>query len=1163
MQVRVAVGIVLFTLLAVLPGSGQATYSTGFENPPFVLGDVNGQEGWGHIDNSPTGGFIEPVPAASPAALGSQSLALRTRAAANFGVANHLFSPTISPAAGETGSTAVGVVPNPNSRFLASLWYRTPDTPPISAYGDGRFAELDPSSKGSSPTDAANRYVVVRLINVGNSPAGIPRADLRWITSAGYTGATIAALAWGTWYRIDYTIDLVDGLDGAEPNDRVIVSIYNASGALLGSVCGSTWEIGYKTAAYGFGGGTTPRAINGFDFWSLAVPNGTLVGHVDDLSMGTADSPAALQVAIGGTTSVCYGGTTTLTANVSGGSGSITSYMWLDANLAVVGTDAALVAPAGTYTVEVRDSECGVVTSAPVIVQTTCKATPTVTWSDPADIVYGTPLSATQLNATASVPGTFVYTPAAGTVLDAGNDQILSVDFFPTDSTNYENVLGTTVQIDVLRAPTSITIVSTSPNPSTVGETVTISFALNGIIGSSTGTVSVAGGDTSCTTTAAFTSCTMAFPASGSFPLTATFAGDSNHLPSTSPQFLHQVDTIPATAAVSGTATICSGGVATLRVDLTGLAPFWIVWSDGFEETTSNPVHFRTVSPSQTTTYTITKLVDGNGAGSASGSATITPVTLAAPSVTALGQPVLGQPLTLRASDGYTSYQWLRNGVVVGGETQRELTIPSLASQDLASYSVRGLRDGCVSPASAVLSLVLLGLPTDVDAVIPVVGNTEGLGGSSFRTTLQLTNGTEETSEVEIRFIDTSLPVRSFTLNAYETRFVNDLLPSTYHGLTSANVRRIRGPLPIILAHVFDDGGASGTSGLIERAIPLSETLVIGDRAVLLTPANAVTTRMNVGLRSLASGLTVRITRRSRTGALLGTIERVVPPSTLEHLPLQTLLGSVAGNSESLTFEVLGGRGVVYAAATDNGTNDPNLQIAAPASSLPHSGQFVLPVAGSTLGEFGSRFSTGLQIHNPTANPFTARLTFRPHAFRGGAALPTRSFEIAPGATESFDDVVAAIQPGLEGLGSLDLTVPANVDVVTLARVYNIGPNGEASLTTPLVAEEDALVAGETGLVTAPHAPAAQRFNLGLRALASGVRLTATVRSSTGALLRVVPLSLATNVSSQASAETLLGVTFQGDESVTFTIEEGSAVIYATWTDNTTQDPSLQFAARP
>ena len=62
------------------------------------------------------------------------------------------------------------------------------------------------------------------------------------------------------------------------------------------------------------------------------------------------------------------------------------------------------------------------------------QATPTISWANPASIVYGTALSATQLDATASVPGTFTYTPAVGTVLEAGNGQTLSVSFVPTDT---------------------------------------------------------------------------------------------------------------------------------------------------------------------------------------------------------------------------------------------------------------------------------------------------------------------------------------------------------------------------------------------------------------------------------------------------------------------------------------------------------------------------------------------------------------------------------------------------------------------------------------------------------------------------------------------------------------------------------------------------------
>ena len=72
-----------------------------------------------------------------------------------------------------------------------------------------------------------------------------------------------------------------------------------------------------------------------------------------------------------------------------------------------------------------------------------------ITWGNPADIVVGTPLSATQLKAIASVPGNFVYTPAIGTVLNVGNAQNLKVDFTPTEIDNY-NPSSKTVTINVI-----------------------------------------------------------------------------------------------------------------------------------------------------------------------------------------------------------------------------------------------------------------------------------------------------------------------------------------------------------------------------------------------------------------------------------------------------------------------------------------------------------------------------------------------------------------------------------------------------------------------------------------------------------------------------------------------------------------------------------------
>jgi hypothetical protein len=91
------------------------------------------------------------------------------------------------------------------------------------------------------------------------------------------------------------------------------------------------------------------------------------------------------------------------------------------------------------------------------------KATPVITWTNPAAITYPTALSSTQLNATADVPGTFVYTPASGTVLAAGMHQALKADFTPTDTANY-NLATKTVYIDVNKG----TPVITWANPATI-----------------------------------------------------------------------------------------------------------------------------------------------------------------------------------------------------------------------------------------------------------------------------------------------------------------------------------------------------------------------------------------------------------------------------------------------------------------------------------------------------------------------------------------------------------------------------------------------------------------------------------------------------------------------------------------------------------------------
>ena len=129
----------------------------------------------------------------------------------------------------------------------------------------------------------------------------------------------------------------------------------------------------------------------------------------------------------------------------------------IPATPAVCSTLATNVSPVGSYA-----SSCsGAVDSNYTFsyVNGSVSVTPaasTITWSNPADIVYGTILNGVQLDATASVPGTFVYSPASGTLLGAGAGQVLSVVFIPTDVLDYSGA-SATVLINVTKKPITVT----------------------------------------------------------------------------------------------------------------------------------------------------------------------------------------------------------------------------------------------------------------------------------------------------------------------------------------------------------------------------------------------------------------------------------------------------------------------------------------------------------------------------------------------------------------------------------------------------------------------------------------------------------------------------------------------------------------------------------
>ena len=161
------------------------------------------------------------------------------------------------------------------------------------------------------------------------------------------------------------------------------------------------------------------------------------------------------------------------------------------------------------------------------------KATPTVTFNAPASIVFGTPLSAAQLDATASVPGTFLYSPAAGVVLPAGSNQVLAAVFTPTDTTDYNTAT----------AATQVTVTSAAPTFSSLAASQTIAYGQATITASGTlaaGTTIPAGSSVAITVGSIAATAvvgsngtfSVAVPVAtlpvGTYPITYTFVGTAN-----------------------------------------------------------------------------------------------------------------------------------------------------------------------------------------------------------------------------------------------------------------------------------------------------------------------------------------------------------------------------------------------------------------------------------------------------------------------------------------------------------------------------------------------------------------------------------------------------------------------------------------------------------
>jgi PA14 domain len=184
------------------------------------------------------------------------------------------------------------------------------------------------------------------------------------------------------------------------------------------------------------------------------------------------------------------------------------------------------------------------------------------------------------------------------------------------------------------------------------------------------------------------------------------------------------------TAVVSGTAAVCEGSSTTISAALAGNGPWNVTWSDAVVQTgvAASPAT-RSVSPSTTTTYTVTALTDASctaQAGDLTGSAVVTVNPIPAAPTAGSDSPVnVGGTLHLTASDitGAT-YAW--TGPDSFSSSAQNPTIANVTTAAAGLYSVTATVNGCTSAAgTTTVQVNSAPAPTPV-TITEILNNTDG-----------------------------------------------------------------------------------------------------------------------------------------------------------------------------------------------------------------------------------------------------------------------------------------------------------------------------------------------------------------------------------------------------------------------------------------------------
>ena len=430
-------------------------------------------------------------------------------------------------------------------------------------------------------------------------------------------------------------------------------------------------------------------------------------------------------------------------------------------------------------------------------------------------------------------------------------------------------------------------------------------------------------------------------------------------------------------------------------------------------------------------------------------------------------------------------------------------------------------------------------------SLIPVSAQSEGIGGSIWRTELTLFNAGTEGVNVDLLYVPqagAAPQVRSVFVGPKESVIYANALANLFGLSVGSGAIAIEAagatatPLLRITSRTFNDA-PEGTYGL---AVPDVASADLHQTAYLTGMMTTPEYRTNVGLvNRSASGISAAMTLYDGSGSVLATADIAIAASSFRQDALAALFPSIANrelSAMSMRIEASAPNALgAYASVVDNRTHDPLYIPAVAASNRPSA---VVPIVGRGPGALGTFWRSDVTLFNSGNSGMQARLRY---------AGRSKTFYVGPRASVVVADVVSDL--GLEsGVGTL---IVEGSGLVVTTRNYTPAPTGGTfgqSIDPVAAFGAETYVAG----IRSDHA---FRANLGfVNGGAQPIAVQAQLFTAQGAPAGTASLQLGANEVVQTSLNALFPGA-SGSFTLRATAAGGSLFAYGSIIDNASGDP--------